>query len=69
MFDTSEENTFAVTISLAEYRDLVAFQATQGYRMNEMQSYIEELEKRNTDLINQVMVLQEAVTEDSEDES
>ena len=66
-FDRFDDNTFAVTISLAEYRSLVSAQAYAYQQINDLREQVEKLEARNTGLIEQVQKLQGEVMADDPD--
>ena len=66
-FDRFDDNTFAVTISLAEYRHLVTAQAYAYQQITEPQKQVEELTVRRDGLIDQVQLLQDQLAEDAPD--
>ncbi|NLW78737.1 MAG: hypothetical protein GXY32_04920 [Ruminococcaceae bacterium] len=63
-FDRFDDTTFSVTISLAEYRALVAGQALANHEISQLYAQVDELTARNAGLIEQVQMLQDKVVED-----
>lgn len=67
-FDRFDDNTFAVTISLAEYRSLITGQAYAYQQIAELQKQVDELTARRDGLIDQVQLLQGQLAKDAPDE-
>lgn len=63
-FDRFDDNTFSVTISLAEYRALVAGQALANHEIGQLYARVDELTAHNAGLVEQVQMLQDKVVAD-----
>lgn len=63
-FDRFDDNTFAITISLAEYRYLVREQASKCQEIDDITRQIDEVTSINSELVQQIQLLQDAVMAD-----